>query len=214
MCGIICVYGEQLSTQPQIRELVLRQQRILRHRGPDWSGIHVHPQCILAHERLAIVDPQSGKQPLKSNDQHVVLSANGEIYNHLALRAKLSHYPFQTGSDCETILAVYEEDSNDFVSQLDGAFAFVLSDSRKGHIVAARDHMGIVPLYYGYDPQGNIWFASEMKALKDIVSKAHVFPPGQLYRSETGTFETWYQPDWHKEAVPNRKASPKRLQEA
>ncbi|MEC7985620.1 MAG: asparagine synthase B [Myxococcota bacterium] len=211
MCGIVCVYGDEISNQPSIRDVVLRQQRRLRHRGPDWSGIHVHPRCILAHERLAIVDPQSGKQPLKSEDQRIVLSANGEIYNHRELRNRFSSYPFQTGSDCEVILALYENDPHNFVRALDGAFAFVISDARNGHITAVRDHMGIVPLYYGSDRDGNIWFASEMKALNDIVSQVRVFPPGHLYRSETDSIEQWYKPDWHGANVPVRPASTQRL---
>lgn len=209
MCGIVCVYGN-LDHQ-ELRPTLLKQARLLRHRGPDWSGLHVHPKCMLAHERLAIVDPKSGKQPLLHASLDVALAANGEIYNHQEIRAQLSSYDFQTGSDCEVILPLFEQEGMDFVSKLDGSFAFVLSDARTGHVYAARDHMGIVPLYYGYDIEGKVWFASELKALMDVVREVQIFPPGHYYSSESDSLVQWYQPQWHSSNVPTRPFDEDRL---
>ena len=209
MCGIVCVYGD---INPQVlRGTILQQARKLRHRGPDWSGLHVHPHCMLAHERLAIVDPSSGKQPLVHTSAPIALAANGEIYNHQVLRTQLQGYVFQTHSDCEVILPLYEQKGKDMVGALDGCFAFVISDARSNQVYAARDHMGIVPLYYGYDIEGKIWFASEMKALIDVVRTVHVFPPGHYYTSETDSFVQWYTPQWHSEIVPTKSFDAERL---
>nr|CAB3467746.1 unnamed protein product [Digitaria exilis] len=149
MCGILAVLGVadvSLAKRSRIIEL----SRRLRHRGPDWSGLHCHQDCYLAHQRLAIVDPTSGDQPLYNEDKTVVVTVNGEIYNHEQLKAKLTTHKFQTGSDCEVIAHLYEEYGEEFVDMLDGMFAFVLLDTRDKSFIAARDAIGICPLYMGW----------------------------------------------------------------
>lgn len=214
MCGILAVLGCSSPPDQNLREEVLRRQRLLRHRGPDWSGIKAHPGGFLAHERLAIVDPESGRQPLVDPEDRVALAANGEIYNHRDLRSALSDYAFATGSDCEVILPLFQRHGEDCVHHLDGAFAFVISDSVSGDFMAARDHMGIVPLYYGKTQDGAVWFASEMKALAGLVDQVAVVPPGHLYSSRTGGLVQWYRPDWHGETVPDRPEDLSRLRQA
>ena len=159
--------------------------KLVRHRGPDWSGIFSCENAIMAHERLAIVDPKSGNQPLYSKDKRYVLAAIGEIYNHKYLRSQLKdNYDFQTDSDCEIILALYNEKGEDFLDYLNGIFAFALYDSNKNEFFIARDHMGIIPLYIGWDTKGSFYVASELKALEGVCNKIELFPPGHyLYLS-------------------------------
>jgi asparagine synthase (glutamine-hydrolysing) len=195
MCGIVCAYNDKIQME-ELRPQLLSMSKRIRHRGPDWSGIHVAEHAILAHERLAIVDPTSGKQPLYSEDKKLVLAANGEIYNHRELRKQTTKYAYQTGSDCEVILGLYQEKGVEFVDELNGIFAFVLYDAEKNTFFAARDHMGIIPLYMGWDASGTLYFASELKSLEGYCTKIEVFPPGHFYESSTGELTKWYDRDW------------------
>ncbi|HBF19669.1 MAG TPA: asparagine synthase B, partial [Cryomorphaceae bacterium] len=149
MCGFVGIFDLK-QPKDELRTQVLSMSRCIRHRGPDWSGIYWDDQCILAHERLAIVDPSSGRQPLYSKDGKLVLAVNGEIYNHRELRKELRHYEFLTQSDCEVILALYRQYGTDFLDKLNGIFAFALYDAEKDQYLIGRDHMGIVPLYRGW----------------------------------------------------------------
>jgi len=177
----------------------------LRHRGPDWSGIYSNEGAILAHERLAIVDPQSGGQPLFSKDRKLVLAVNGEIYNHMMLREQFPDYEFLTHSDCEIILALYSKKGINFLEELNGIFAFALYDERDGSYFIARDHMGIIPLYMGWDKNGNFYVASELKALEGVCYKIQEFLPGHYLHSKEGyELKKWYQRDWtNYDAVKN-----------
>jgi asparagine synthase (glutamine-hydrolysing) len=215
MCGIVCVFD--LKTDPQlIRPQLLDMSKKLRHRGPDWSGIFYHEKAIMAHERLAIVDPISGGQPLYSEDGNLVLAVNGEIYNHLKLRETLSQpYHFQTQSDCEIILALYNEKGADFLEDLNGIFAFALYDKTKNTYLVGRDHIGIIPLYMGWDKSGNFYVASELKALEGVCPTIEEFPPGHFLDSRDGTPKPWYQRDWKSfEAVQNNESSIDALRQA
>jgi len=190
--------------------------KTIRHRGPDWSGIYDGPKAILAHERLAIVDPTSGKQPLYSQDNSLVLAANGEIYNHKELQESLTiDYQFQTKSDCEVILALYKEKGNAFLDDLNGIFGFALYDVEKDSYLIARDHMGIIPLYMGWDKNGSFYVASELKALEGVCSKIELFPPGHYLSSKDGKLTKWYSRDWMEyEAVKDNQTSIEELREA
>jgi asparagine synthase (glutamine-hydrolysing) len=211
MCGIVCAFDlkqESESLRPQLLEM----SKSLRHRGPDWSGIFSHEKAILGHERLAIVDPASGKQPLFSPDQRLVLAANGEIYNHLALRKQFEgKYTFSTQSDCEVILALYQEKGVDFVDDLNGIFAFAIYDTEKDSYFIARDHMGIIPLYMGWDKHGTFYVASELKALEGVCSKIELFPPGHYWLSGDAAPTQWYQRDWVD--YENVKDNPTRIED-
>ena len=176
---------------------MLEMSRKIRHRGPDWSGIYSDEKAILAHERLAIVDPASGKQPLFSSDGKLVLAANGEIYNHRDLREKYGKdYDFQTESDCEVILALYKELGVEFIDEMNGIFGFALYDAEKDEYLVARDHMGIIPLYMGWDQNGTFYVASELKALEGVCTKIELFPPGHYLSSQDGELKRWYVRDW------------------
>ena len=154
MCGIVCAFDVKESVEV-LRPQLLEMSKKVRHRGPDWSGIYANEKAILAHERLAIVDPASGKQPLFSADGKLVLAANGEIYNHQELRKQYGrNYKFQTQSDCEVILALYQEKGVDFIDEMNGIFGFAIYDTEKDEYFIARDHMGIIPLYIGWDKNG------------------------------------------------------------
>lgn len=206
MCGILAVVD---STDPlSARASVLENRRLLRHRGPDWSGVWTGTRAVLAHERLAIVDPHSGEQPLTHG--RLALAANGEIYNHRQLRK--SGHPYQTGSDCEVLLSLYEDHGADLVHLLDGQWAFVLVDDETGDFVAARDPIGVVPLYVGTAPDGSTWFASEMKALAGVCTSWRVFPPGHVMTRDG--LRRWYEPGWFSEEVPTRPLDPARLRTA
>ena len=186
MCGIVCAFDLKQPTD-DLRGQLLNMSKKIRHRGPDWNGIYADEKAILAHERLAIVDPASGKQPLLSEDGTVVLAANGEIYNHKELRKSLSiPYTFKTESDCEVILALYKEHGKAFLDQLNGIFAFALYDSKTNEFLIARDHMGIIPLYMGWDQYGTFYVGSELKSLEGVCSKIELFPPGHLLTNDLG----------------------------
>jgi len=208
MCGILCAF-ELKQTSEAIRPQVLEMSKKLRHRGPDWSGIYNAPNAVLSHERLAIVDPTSGKQPLISPSEKLILAANGEIYNHRNLRAELeSDYAFKTQSDCEVILALYEKEGKDFVKKLNGIFAFAIYDQAKDEYFIARDHIGIIPLYMGWDGNGTFYVASELKALEGVCSKIELFPPGHYLHSSNPTPVKWYDTDWDSyEAVKDNQTS-------
>jgi asparagine synthase (glutamine-hydrolysing) len=186
MCGIVCVFD--LKTEvASIRNQILDMSKKVRHRGPDWSGVYYSENAIMAHERLAIVDPISGGQPLYNDSKSLVLAVNGEIYNHQQLRAKLTKpYNFLTNSDCEIILALYHEKGPDFLEDLNGIFAFALYDAGQDAYLIARDHIGIIPLYIGWDKFGNFYVASELKALEGVCMKIEEFPPGQFLYSKDG----------------------------
>jgi len=195
MCGIVCALNVKQSTEG-LRPQLLEMSKKIRHRGPDWSGIYADDYAILAHERLAIVDPTSGKQPLFSPDKHFVLAANGEIYNHRELRDTTPDYDFQTGSDCEVILALYQQKGIDFIDELNGIFGFALYDAANKDFLIARDHMGIIPLYYGFDQAGTRYVASELKALEGVCHTIEVFPPGHYITSKDDSPQKWYSRDW------------------
>ena len=180
----------------------------LRHRGPDWNGIYVGGSAILAHERLSIVDPQSGGQPLYSPDRKQILAVNGEIYNHRDVRAKYAgKYDFQTGSDCEVILALYRDKGIHFLEDLNGIFAFALYDEEKDDFLIARDPIGVIPLYIGRDKDGKIYCASELKALEGFCDEYEPFLPGHYYWGKEGKMTRWYVRDWFEyEAVKNNNA--------
>ncbi|MBA0650528.1 hypothetical protein Goklo_017940, partial [Gossypium klotzschianum] len=162
--------------------------RKLKHRGPDWSGLYQHGDCYLAHQRLAIIDPASGDQPLFNEDKSVVVTVNGEIYNHEELRKKLANHKFRTGSDCDVIAHLYEEYGEDFVDMLDGIFSFVLLDTRDNSFIVARDAIGVTSLYIGWGLDGSVWISSELKGLNDDCEHFESFPPGHLYSSKSGGF--------------------------
>ena len=195
MCGVLAIL--EIKSDPHaLRKLSLQMAKKLRHRGPDWSGIYADEQVIIAHERLAIVDIKRGAQPLRS-DSGAILSVNGEIYNHLALRKKLTKNPaFKTKSDCEIILHLYEEMGTDFLSSLNGIFAFVLYDKRRNSYLIARDPIGVMPLYTGRDKEGNFYVASEMKALVGICNVISEFPPAHYLLD--GQLRCYFQHDWYK----------------
>ena len=196
MCGIVCALDLKQSSD-LLRSQVLEMSKKVRHRGPDWNGIHCGKNVLLAHERLAIVDPASGNQPIYSDDKNLILAANGEIYNHQDLRAQLgSNYAFQTNSDCEIILALYKEKGVNFIDDLNGIFGFVLYDEVNDEYLIARDHMGIIPLYMGWDKHGTFYISSELKALDGVCNKIEIFPPGHFMSSKDNKLVRWYDRDW------------------
>lgn len=207
MCGIIGVFDLKVS-ELQLRQQVLEMSKKIRHRGPDWSGIHCDAKVIFAHERLAIVDPQSGGQPLYSKDKNLILAVNGEIYNHMDLRKQMSDYEFLTHSDCEIILALYRQKGINFLEDLNGIFAFALYDKENDCYLIARDHMGIIPLYMGWDQFGNFYIASELKALEGTCNRIQEFLPGHyLYSKEGHELKRWYKRDWMEyDAVKDNKS--------
>ncbi len=215
MCGIVGVFDLKKPAEEQ-RHKVLELSKKLRHRGPDWSGIHTTPQAILAHERLAIIDPASGQQPLFNEDKSVSLAVNGEIYNHLELRKEFEgKYPFKTESDCEVIIPLYEKYGADFLDKLNGIFAFVLFDQNTGKYMVARDHMGIIPLYHGWDEMGQYYVASELKALEGTCKKIEVFRPGHYLTSDNPKPKRWYVRDWMEyKNVKDNKSDKKALRKA
>ena len=196
MCGLVSIFNIQEQT-PELRQKALRMSAKIRHRGPDWSGIYCGGSAILAHERLSIVDPESGKQPLFSPDKKQVLAVNGEIYNHQDIRRRFAgRYQFQTGSDCEVILALYREKGIHFLEDLSGIFAFALYDVEKDEFLIARDPIGVIPLYIGYDADGKVYVASELKALEGQCDRYEPFLPGHYYWSREGKMKRYYQRDW------------------
>ncbi|MDR3245314.1 MAG: asparagine synthase B [Prevotellaceae bacterium] len=196
MCGIVGVFDLQQSAD-SLRPQVLAMSKKIRHRGPDWSGIYCGNNAILAHERLAIVDPQSGKQPLFSPDGKIVLAVNGEIYNHLDIRERQAGiYNFLTKSDCEVIISLYKEKGVDFLEDINGIFAFALYDEEADSYLIARDPIGVIPLYMGWDKKGTFYVASELKALEGYCEKIESFPPGHYLYSKDGKLTKWYNRDW------------------
>lgn len=207
MCGIVGIFRIKQQTQ-DLRKKALKMSQKLRHRGPDWSGIYVGGSAILAHERLSIVDPQSGGQPLYSPDHKQVLAVNGEIYNHRDIRTQYAgKYDFQTGSDCEVILALYRDKGINFLEDLNGIFAFALYDEEKDDFLIARDPIGVIPLYIGRDKDGKIYCASELKALEGSCDEYEPFLPGHYYWGKEGKITRWYTRDWSEyDAVKNNSA--------
>lgn len=196
MCGIATIFNIKEQT-PALRKKALEMAKKIRHRGPDWSGIYCGKTAILAHERLSIVDPQSGRQPLFSPDRKQVLAVNGEIYNHREIRKQYAgRYEFQTGSDCEVILALYRDKGIDFLEDLNGIYAFALYDEEKDDFLIARDPIGVIPLYIGRDKDGKVYCASELKALEGFCDEYEPFLPGHYYLGSEGIMKRWYKRDW------------------
>ena len=225
MCGIVSIFNIQEQT-PELRQQALRMSQKIRHRGPDWSGIYCGGSAILAHERLSIVDPESGRQPLFAPDKKQVLAVNGEIYNHQNIRARFADtYQFQTGSDCEVILSLYREMRSDtdfatliyqgedavhsricqMLEQLNGIFAFALYDVERDEFLIARDPIGVIPLYIGYDKDGKVMVASELKALEGQCDHYEPFLPGHYYYSKTPGMKRYYTRDWFEYATMQKK---------
>lgn len=215
MCGIVSIFNIKEQT-PELRQKALRMSGKIRHRGPDWSGIYCGGSAILAHERLAIVDPESGRQPLFSPDKKQVLAVNGEIYNHQSIRRRYQdRFQFQTGSDCEVILALYRERGDGFLDELDGIFAFALYDVERDEYLIARDPIGVIPLYYGYDKEGRLYVASELKALEGQCDSYSVFPPGHVLTKRDTKPRRYYERDWFSyDSVKDNPASVDELREA
>ena len=187
MCGFVGILKTKGDAH-QKREQALKMSAKIRHRGPDWSGVFSNERAVLAHERLAIVDPLSGGQPLYSADGSVVLAVNGEIYNHQEIRRRYAgRYEFQTGSDCEVILALYQDKGVDFLDELSGIFSFVLYDTKTDDYLVARDPIGVIPLYIGHDQDGTVYVASELKALEGQCDEYKPFPPGHYLSSHPTT---------------------------
>jgi len=208
MCGIVGVFDLKVESQ-SLRQQVLKQSKRIRHRGPDWSGIYCGEKAIIAHERLSIVDPESGGQPLYSKDRKMILGVNGEIYNHREIREKTkANYEYMTGSDCEVILALYREKKEKFLDDLNGIFAFCLYDEEEDAYLIGRDHIGIIPLYMGWDSKGNFYVASELKALEGFCNKIQEFPPASYLYSKEGEIKRWWHREWvDYENVKNNKTS-------
>lgn len=208
MCGIVSIFNIKEQT-PELRKKALAMSKKIRHRGPDWSGIYCGKSAILCHERLSIVDPQSGKQPLFAPDNKQVLAVNGEIYNHQDIRKQYAgKYQFQTGSDCEVILALYRDKGINFLEDLNGIYAFALYDEANDDFLIARDPIGVIPLYIGHDKDGTIYCASELKALEGFCDEYEPFLPGHYYRGSEGKMVRWYKRDWENyDNVKNNGAS-------
>ena len=216
MCGIVAILNVKEQTA-ELRQKALKMSQKIRHRGPDWSGIYCGGSAILAHERLSIVDPESGGQPLFSPDKKQVLAVNGEIYNHQEIRRRYTgRYDFQTGSDCEVILALYRDKGIDFLEDISGIFAFVLYDEEKDTFLIARDPIGVIPLYIGYDSDGTVYVASELKALEGQCERYEPFLPGhylfgkieELKNGKIGELKKYYSRDWMQyDAVKDNPAN-------
>ena len=215
MCGIVAIFNIQEQT-PELRQKALRMSQKIRHRGPDWSGIYTGGTAILCHERLSIVDPESGRQPLFAPDKKQVLAVNGEIYNHQDIRKRFEgKYQFQTGSDCEVILALYREKGIDFLDDLSGIFAFALYDAERDEFLIARDPIGVIPLYIGYDSDGKVYVASELKALEGQCERYEPFLPGHYYWSREPGMKRYYKRDWFSyDAVKDNPASTRAIHDA
>jgi asparagine synthase (glutamine-hydrolysing) len=196
MCGIVCVFDVKQPDEV-LRRQVLEMSKKVRHRGPDWSGLFSCENALLAHERLSIVDPASGGQPLLSKDKNLVLSVNGEIYNHMEIRNRIGDsYEFLTGSDCEVILALYAEQGPSFLDELNGIFGFCIYDRENNSYMVARDHIGIIPLYMGWDQYGQFYVSSELKALEGYCTRIQEFPPGHYLTDQDSEPQRWYKRNW------------------
>ena len=215
MCGITAIFNIHAGASG-LRQQALQMSKRIRHRGPDWSGIYQGRTAILAHERLSIVDPASGGQPLKSPDGRLILTVNGEIYNHRELREELKNdYAFQTGSDCEVILALYQKYGKDFIEKLNGIFAFALYDEAEDTYLIARDPIGVIPLYIGHDDEGHLLVSSELKGLEGFASEYRPFPPGYYFFSRDKDYTRWYERDWMDyDKVKDNPASVQALHDA
>ena len=215
MCGIVGIFNVREQSDA-LRRKALEMSRKIRHRGPDWSGIWCGGSAVLAHERLSIVDPESGGQPLLSPDGKLVLAVNGEIYNHQEIRRRYAgKYAFQTGSDCEVILALYRDKGPAFLEDLNGIFAFALYDADQDAFLIARDPIGVIPLYIGYDPDGKVYVTSELKALEGQCERYEPFLPGHLYWSKEPGMKRWYTRDWMSyDAVKDNPADAAELRAA
>lgn len=215
MCGIVGIFNIKEQTK-EARAKALKMSQKIRHRGPDWSGIYVGKSAILAHERLSIVDPESGGQPLFSPDRKQILAVNGEIYNHRDIRAKYAgKYEYQTGSDCEVILSLYKDKGINFLEDLSGIFAFALYDEEKDEFLIARDPIGVIPLYIGKDADGTVYCASELKALEGFCESYEPFLPGHYYYSKEGKMTKWYKRDWESyDTVKDNEASIEELHDS
>ena len=215
MCGIVCVFDLKTDAQ-ELRPRVLKMSKKVRHRGPDWSGIYCGEKAVMAHERLSIVDPESGGQPLYSKDRKLILAVNGEIYNHRDIRKQfIGKYDFLTGSDCEVILALYRDKKEKFLDEMNGIFGFALYDEENDAYLVARDHIGIIPLYHGWDEFGNYYVASELKALEGQCKKIEEFPPGHYLYSKDGEMKRWHTREWiDYENVKNNPANIEDLKNA
>jgi len=215
MCSIFGILDIKTGAQA-LRPTALECSRLLRHRGPDWSGIYSCDNAILVHERLSIVDTEHGAQPLYNEDKTHILAVNGEIYNHKALEAELTvDFDFKTASDCEVILPLYKEHGADFVDKLQGMFAFIVYNETDNSYLIARDHIGIIPLYTGYDAEGNFYVASEMKALMPICKTVSEFPPGHILDSRVGKLQRYYKRNWQEyAAIKDNTTSTTKIREA
>ena len=215
MCGIVSIFNIRQQS-PELRQKALKMSQKIRHRGPDWSGIYCGKTAILVHERLSIVDPESGRQPLFSTDRKQILAVNGEIYNHQDIRRQYQgKYDFQTGSDCEVILALYRDKGVHFLEDLSGIFAFALYDEEQDAFLVARDQIGVIPLYIGFDSDGKVYVASELKALEGQCERYEPFLPGHYYWSEEPGMKRWYQRDWFEyDAVKDNPASSEDIRQA
>lgn len=215
MCSIFGILDIKTGADA-LRPKAIECSRLLRHRGPDWSGVYHNESAILVHERLSIVDTEHGAQPLYNNNKTNILAVNGEIYNHKALASKLNvDYEFQTASDCEVILPLYEEFGVEFVDKLQGMFAFILYNETDNSYLIARDHMGIIPLYTGYDSEGNFYVASEMKALMPLCKTVTEFPPGHILDSRVGELQCYYKRNWQQySAIKDNTTSKTKIREA
>ena len=216
MCGFVGIFEVKAGRSASLRKQVLQMSRKIRHRGPDWSGVFEGPRALLSHERLAIIDPLSGKQPLYSPDGRYVLAVNGEIYNHKALREELAgEYAFTTQSDCEVILPLYIRYGAACVEHLNGIFAFALYDTQEDRFLIGRDPIGVIPLYQGWDEDGQYYVASELKALEGVCCTMETFPPGHVLQSGDAAPRRWYERDWFAyEAVAERESSIAELRQA
>ncbi len=219
MCSIFGVLQIRQDLK-SVRKMALRQSRLMRHRGPDWSGVYTAGNAVLAHERLAIVDVNTGAQPILSESGRQALAVNGEIYNHQDIRSQFAgKYRFRTESDCEVFLPLYLQHGIDFLDRLSGMYAFCLYDEDKDFWMMARDPIGIMPLYYGHDQHGQLFVASEMKALMDVCNQVHEFPPGHYWCSNEDQPRRWYDRDWTQystveNAVTDRDALAEALEQS
>lgn len=215
MCGIVGVFDLKKDALSQ-RSKVLEQSKKIRHRGPDWSGIYCGEKAIIAHERLSIVDPESGGQPLYSKDKKLILGVNGEIYNHKEIREQTKgNYEYLTGSDCEVILALYKEKGINFIDDMNGIFGFCLYDEENDSYLIARDHIGIIPLYMGWDEMGQFYVASELKSLEGYCKTIQEFPPAHYLYSKDGEIKRWWNRDWTEyDNVKDNTTSVPELKEA
>nr|WP_319269922.1 asparagine synthase B [uncultured Draconibacterium sp.] len=215
MCGIVGAFDLKVKAE-DLRPQVLMMSKKVRHRGPDWSGIYCGEKAVIAHERLSIVDPESGGQPLYSKNGKLILGVNGEIYNHREIRKRYEgEYDFLTKSDCEVILALYNDKKEKFLDEMNGIFAFALYDEENDAYLIGRDHIGIIPLYQGWDKWGNYYVASELKSLEGFCTKIEEFPPGHYLYSKDGEIKKWYVRDWQEfDAVKDNPANVEELSQA